>query len=1248
MEFSEKPQIYNEFLEIMKSFKAQKISTPGVIERVKNLFKGYNRLILGFNTFLPEGEGHKIELTPEEEAGGFANESKIGGQDTSAAHGSSSSGNPPAPATGPEGGAAPAAGQQLQQRHAISYVTTIRNRFANEPDTYRAFLKILHTYQKEQKGIKDVLEQVSLLFADHPDLLMEFTYFLPDAVQDQAKERLNRAARESEMRRRLLQAQQQTQAQAMLGKRAAGGGRKSASYQHQQMMQQQHAQQQALLAQQRRQQKGFQHQQMRGHYGGDQRGRESSHVSSTTERRFFDSVKDLLTSTTRDGWNEFVKHLDLFATDAITKRDLLNFSSDIFGPAGQDLFVELKRIMAAKADYDGHGADMYYAIPTSEIDFNQCKRCSPSYRALPKDYPKPICSERSKMEESVLNDEWITFPFGHEDNYTFRHMIKNSAEEELFKCEEDRFEIDMIIDGNYCTIRILEPIAEEISNMRSLEDNDNGNGSSAPRFQLQLEKRNLTCIHLNAISRLYGEHGAEILELLHKNPVGTIPIVLKRLKQKDTEWRKARQDLNAKWKEVVERNYEKSFDHRSFYFKKQDKRFCDVKQLVNDIRDFIPSGQPGSLLIEGESIPAPVSDMTSTGGAQTHASSLTVDVAEVELSQLTRDMFTPGRGFINIMGKYESPLTNHVPLLYGAKPQLALRFNNKHHSVHKDIYSMFCHVAETAMLPASDKERVSFLWRDLLRVFFNLPVHYLYSDLAATAATVLADTSSKARADKAQENKTVNNAAMDVEGGGSEGPTPVPQGTTSATAVAAGLTAATLDAVPVDPSEAWQNGVRVLTAYGSGVIIAYRPKDSMYIVGLCFGTAYVKPSCIVGAEELNPAALTALGINKVGVDATADDVVFGQQLPTVETFVGDPLAVPAAAAVAAAAATSRRSKSDKAAPAKVSQTYNDTLPEPARLLLSTPVGYAFMRMYHAIYTRLSYARDLADGLSSKRIGVVTSGIGSGTGVLNEGKLHPLAYMDASDEEAKLVAASQEAKPLYALWMGQLLGLLDTSLDSNRYEDSCRQILGNRSYALFTLDKLVQQCFKCLQSMANEEAFNKLVGLFVYHRSRSSAFHVVSKLAGSGANYGVAAASCGGGAVVAPAPDAASAGRKRGNAASSTSSSSGGSLAIKNIETIQNAINRGGIDPVAYTVHVAKMFEQSQMSEDIYRIQNIPTPGVSFSEGESIVTCQLLGSLGGGDNLSKNNLKQACLGSPMPMPTMAANIKTDDNAMDMSV
>lgn len=60
LEFGDRPRIYNEFLEIMKNFKAQEVDTIGVINRVRSLFHGYNNLILGFNTFLPEG--YKIEM----------------------------------------------------------------------------------------------------------------------------------------------------------------------------------------------------------------------------------------------------------------------------------------------------------------------------------------------------------------------------------------------------------------------------------------------------------------------------------------------------------------------------------------------------------------------------------------------------------------------------------------------------------------------------------------------------------------------------------------------------------------------------------------------------------------------------------------------------------------------------------------------------------------------------------------------------------------------------------------------------------------------------------------------------------------------------------------------------------------------------------------------------------------------------------------------------------------------------------
>ncbi|KAL3810525.1 hypothetical protein ACHAXA_009449 [Cyclostephanos tholiformis] len=60
MEFGDRPHIYNEFLDIMKTSKSQAIDTPGVIRRVATLFHGNKRLVLGFNTFLTEG--YRIEL----------------------------------------------------------------------------------------------------------------------------------------------------------------------------------------------------------------------------------------------------------------------------------------------------------------------------------------------------------------------------------------------------------------------------------------------------------------------------------------------------------------------------------------------------------------------------------------------------------------------------------------------------------------------------------------------------------------------------------------------------------------------------------------------------------------------------------------------------------------------------------------------------------------------------------------------------------------------------------------------------------------------------------------------------------------------------------------------------------------------------------------------------------------------------------------------------------------------------------
>lgn len=52
--------------EISNDVVSGRVNTAGVIARVKELFKGHNNLILGFNTFLPKGS--EITLIEEQDA----------------------------------------------------------------------------------------------------------------------------------------------------------------------------------------------------------------------------------------------------------------------------------------------------------------------------------------------------------------------------------------------------------------------------------------------------------------------------------------------------------------------------------------------------------------------------------------------------------------------------------------------------------------------------------------------------------------------------------------------------------------------------------------------------------------------------------------------------------------------------------------------------------------------------------------------------------------------------------------------------------------------------------------------------------------------------------------------------------------------------------------------------------------------------------------------------------------------------
>ena len=51
-------------------------------------------------------------------------------------------------------------------------------------------MEVLHTYQRERKGIAEVHAEVVIVFRGHPDLISEFSVFLPTSHAESYEKRL--------------------------------------------------------------------------------------------------------------------------------------------------------------------------------------------------------------------------------------------------------------------------------------------------------------------------------------------------------------------------------------------------------------------------------------------------------------------------------------------------------------------------------------------------------------------------------------------------------------------------------------------------------------------------------------------------------------------------------------------------------------------------------------------------------------------------------------------------------------------------------------------------------------------------------------------------------------------------------------------------------------------------------------------------------------------------------------------------
>ncbi|CAN0924410.1 Paired amphipathic helix protein Sin3-like 1 [Linum grandiflorum] len=592
--FQDQKEKYDTFLEVMKDFKAQRTDTAGVIKRVKELFKGHNSLIYGFNTFIPKG--YEIVLDEDE--------------------------TPPK--------------KTVEFEEAMSFVNKIKKRFQNDEHVYKSFLDTLKLYRKDHKDINEVYREVAVLFKDHPDLLDEFTRFLPDNSGTAASQH---AAPGPDTNQRSAQHTPTTFTLRPIhvDKQLRRDSVATSHIESNHSVEKPGIDEDKLMLKTQKEQKKQAEKDGRDKRSHDQDEREldndsnrrkpslkvegsgiSSNAASHDEKDgiksmyhegfvFCERVKEKLGAF---DYQAFLKLLNIFNNGIIKKNDLQTLVSDLLlgypdlkeefndflqrcenidgflagvmskkslvgdGLAARSSKVEErekepKRELDAAKDQEKCN-EKYMDKSIQELDLSNCQRCTPSYRLLPDDYPIPLVSQKSELGSQVLNDHWVSVTSGSED-YSFKHMRRNQYEESLFRCEDDRFELDML----------LEAVSSTAKRVEELINNFNSNQIESP---IRIDEL-LTALNLRCIERLYGDHGLDVLDILRKNPAIAFPVILTRLKQKQEEWTHCRKDFNKVWAEIYTKNHYKSLDHRSFYFKQQDSKNLSSRSLIAEIKE---------------------------------------------------------------------------------------------------------------------------------------------------------------------------------------------------------------------------------------------------------------------------------------------------------------------------------------------------------------------------------------------------------------------------------------------------------------------------------------------------------------------------------------------------------------------------------------------------------------------------------------------------------------------------------------
>ncbi|KAM0834829.1 hypothetical protein ACQ4PT_063342 [Festuca glaucescens] len=1105
---------YDEFLEVMRDFKSTRIDTAGVIIRVKTLFNGYPELILGFNAFLPKGFEIKLQDLDSDkkpvdftEAISFVNKIKGRFQHEEAFY---------------KAFLGILNMYRMHNKPIQDVYEEVATLFRDHPDLLEEFKHFLPDTSTAPQVLA-VSKGVSVKQDDdktkrsvqsikwerpHPSTAEHDTSVdRPDLKHEPDRKRIEKEKGCKTDRDR----RDQDKDGEYDSKDLDGGQPKRKTFPKK------------LEAET--------HQGAASNAASSYNDNDAWKSVYTQEFHFCEKVREKLEP---EAYQEFLKCLHIYSQDIITRSELKILVNDILqrcpdlmngfsqflehcenidgfldgvinkrqtsrtvktwekerdkGRTGEDRErdnekpSENGRERLDKVSKDGtthkapafSGKEKYLCKPISELDLSNCQRCTPSYRLLPKNYPMPSSSSRTDIGVSVLNDLWVSVTSGSED-YSFKHMRKNQYEESLFRCEDDRFELDMLLESVNAAIKRVEEFIEK------MQDN-----SIKPDSSIGIDEH-LTTLNLRCIERLYGDHGLDVVDVLRKNASVALPVILTRLKQKQDEWSRCRSDFNKVWAEIYAKNYHKSLDHRSFYFKQQDSKNLITKALLSEIKEINEKKRKEDSVLLA----------IAAGNRRPIVTNMSFEYVDSEIHEDVYQIIKYSCGevcsSVDQVDKVMRTWTTFVEPILGVQPRARCVEDAgmvKHKS--RTPTAGLSSVGENNNATANGAVAVKPADRDesILKEQAQSSHAILANGVTEDAQNGFRDADQTVRRGEGpsvesthlsqiEQNEHITN--LEIASGRSN----FSGGEAVAEAMAGNETIPSIGRGETGPrkNSKVEREEGELSPYGDfedenfgppgnvAVDGASRPKEAS--AGRPRAAEFAgKNDADVddeGEESAQRSTEDSENASEAGEDASGSESGDGEERSREDhedeedADHGDPDVK--AENEGEAEGNTEAHDADGGISLPFSERLQDAV-KPLAKHVPTALHHRKEK-----FSRIFYGNDSFYVLF---------------------RLHQILYerilsakTNSSTTEKKWRTSKNSNSPhQYSKFMAALYNLLDGSSDNTKFEDDCRSIIGTQSYVLFTLDKLIYKVVKQLQAIASDEMDNKLLQLYIYENSRS--------------------------------------------------------------------------------------------------------------------------------------------------------------------